>query len=118
MKMKNQEVFTIETSSAQEGKKEEIGLLWPHHQAQHTPTFIIRRENRRNAQSGLSNNDVDGEYNRVVRIWLHVEATRKARQELLAATHCTRPSNGWNPTTKTHPMPNNTVMGAMPPTHG
>ena len=27
----------------------------------------------------------------------YVEATRKARQEPLAATHCTRPSNGWNP---------------------
>ena len=38
---------------------------------------------------------MDGEHNRVVRVWLCGDNKEGTRQELLAATHCIRPSNGW-----------------------
>ena len=38
---------------------------------------------------------MDGEHNRVVRVWLCGGNKEGTRQELLAATHCTGPSNGW-----------------------
>ena len=49
---------------------------------QHTPTCIIRREDRRHAQQWQINNYDDGEHNRVVGIWIR-EATGKQIQELL-----------------------------------
>ena len=45
---------------------------------------------------------MDGQYNRVVRIGLRGGNEEGTRQELLAATHCIRPSNGWNLTTATN----------------
>ena len=42
---------------------------------------------------------MDGEHIRVVRTWL-CGGNKGRRQDLLAATHCIRPSNGWNITTK------------------
>ena len=38
---------------------------------------------------------MDGEHNRVVRVWLCGGNKEGTRQELLAATHCNPPSNGW-----------------------
>ena len=38
---------------------------------------------------------MDGEHNRVVRVWLCGGNKEDTRQELLAATHYIRPSNGW-----------------------
>ena len=38
---------------------------------------------------------MDGEHNRVVRVWLCGGNKEGTRQELLAATHCIRPSDGW-----------------------
>ena len=38
---------------------------------------------------------MDGEHNRVVRVWLCGGNKEGTRQELLVATHCIRPSNGW-----------------------
>ena len=38
---------------------------------------------------------MDGEHNRVVRVWLYGGNKEGTRQELLAATHYIRPSNGW-----------------------
>ena len=45
---------------------------------------------------GHTKNYVDGEHNRVVRIGLCEGHKERKRQELLAATHCIQPSNGWN----------------------
>ena len=52
-----------------------------HHQAQHTPTYIIRRANRRQAKQGQTKNYVDGGHNRVVRIWLCGGNTESKRPE-------------------------------------
>ena len=41
---------------------------------------------------------MDGEHDRVVRVWLCGGNKKGTRQELLAATHCIRPSNGRNKT--------------------
>ena len=49
--------------------------LWPYHQAQHTPACIIRREHIWKAQPRQTNNYMDGEHNREVRIWLCVHAS-------------------------------------------
>ena len=38
---------------------------------------------------------MDGEHTRVVRVWLCGGNKEGTRQELLVATHCIRPSNGW-----------------------
>ena len=57
-------------------------------------------ERRRQAQPGQTNNYVDGD-NRVVRMDLCSRNKEGTRQELLAATHCMRLSNGWNMTTTT-----------------
>ena len=80
-------------------QKEDNVLFWPYHQAHHTPTCNIRRENRRQAQQGQIKYYVDGEQNRVVLIWLCGSNKESKRQELVAATHCIRPSDGWNLTT-------------------
>ena len=50
-------------------QKEENGLLWSYqyHQTQPNPTCIIKMENR---MRGHTKNYVDGEHNRVVRIWI------------------------------------------------
>ena len=42
-----------------------------------------------------SDRAMDGEHNRVVRVWLCGGNKEGTRQELLAATHCNPPSNGW-----------------------
>ena len=44
---------------------------------------------------------MDGEHNRVDRVWLCGGNKEGTRQELLAATHCIRPSNRWNLTMMT-----------------
>ena len=58
------------------------------------PTSILRRENRRQAQPGQTKNDVDGKHNIAVRIGLCGDDKEGKREELLAANHCIRPSNG------------------------
>ena len=52
------------------------GLVWSYHQAQHTPTCIIRRENTKQAQPGQTKNYVDGEWSGQN---LAVEATRQTK---------------------------------------
>ena len=54
---------------------------------------------RRQAQPGQTKNYVDGEHNRVVRVWLCGGNKEGTGQELLATTHSIRPSNDWNVTT-------------------
>ena len=45
----------------------EVGKLVIVGQSQHTPTCIMRRENRRQGQPGQTNKDVDVEHNEVAR---------------------------------------------------
>ena len=47
-------------------------------------------------QPGQTKNDVDREYNSLVRTGLCGGDKEGTGQELLAATHCIRSSNGWN----------------------
>ena len=74
-----------ETRSAQEGmptswhQKEENCLLWPYHQAQHTPTCIIRREHRRQARQRQTNN--------IYYMWMGTHARTHARARTLTHTH-------------------------------
>ena len=49
---------------------------------------------------GQTKNCVDGEHNTVVRIGICGGNEEGTRQELLAVTHCIRPGNGWNLTTR------------------
>ena len=89
-------------------------MLWPYRQAQHTPTCIIRRENRRQAHPGQTNNYVGREhFYRVVRIRLCGGNKEGTRQLPLAATDCIRPNNGWNlMATAVH-----TLLGSMGQSH-
>ena len=49
-------------------QKEENGLLWPCHQAQHgTYMHYIIKENRRQAQQGKTKNYADGQHNIMIR---------------------------------------------------
>ena len=73
----------------------------PYHQAQHTPTCIVRSENRTARSRGYTKNYVDGEHNRAVRIWICGGNKEGTSYKLLAATHCICPSNGWNLMTAT-----------------
>ena len=61
----------------------------------------IRRENRRQDQPGQIRNDVDGEYNKTVRIGLCGGNKEGRGQEIVAAIGCIRPVNEWNPTKTT-----------------
>ena len=79
----------------------EVGKLVIVGQSQHTPTCIMRRGNRRQGQPGQTNKDVDVEHNEVARIGLSGCSKEDTGQELSAATHHVRPSNGWKPTTTT-----------------
>ena len=56
-----------------------------------------RKAQDRNYWQQLITSDpaMDGEHNRVVRVWLCGGNKEGTRQELLAATHYIRPSNGW-----------------------
>ena len=77
-----------------------FGLVIRHSTLQHA---LFERGNRRHVQPGQTKNYLDGEHNRVVRIWLCEDSREGTRHKLLATTHCIRPSNGWNLTkTKTH----------------
>ena len=66
-----------------------------------------RKAQDRNYWQQLITSDpaMDGEHNRVVRVWLCGGNKEGTRQELLAATHCIRPSNGWNLTTTSSHRP-------------
>ena len=58
---------------------------------------VTRKAQDRNYWRQLIASDpsMDGEHNRVVRVWLCGGNKEGTRQELLATTHCIRPSNGW-----------------------
>ena len=66
------------------------------HSTIHNALFEGEIKGRRSRSRSRTMIYVDGEHKTYVRIWLRGGNKESKRQELLAATHCIRPSNGWN----------------------